>query len=91
LPFIAGYKPRGISQLLLRKVVQQHVLDHADELKGLIDALEEVKSPSEQSFMARLVEPPTVLEIVHLETGGDQPASLTMGTVIAISACSTAV
>ena len=28
LPFVAGYKPRGNSQLLLRKAVQQYLTSH---------------------------------------------------------------
>lgn len=59
LPFIQGYKPRGNSQLLLRQVVQQHVLDHTQDLERVVDALEEARPAGEASFVARLVDPPT--------------------------------
>jgi len=58
LPFIQGYKPRGNSQLLLRQVVQQHVLDHTRDLERVVDALEEARPAGEASFVARLVDPP---------------------------------
>lgn len=45
LPFIPGYKPRGNSQLLLRKSVQQFVLRHTELVKQAVDALEEHKAP----------------------------------------------
>ena len=43
LPFIQGYKPRGNSQLLLRKAVQEYVIQHSVAVGKIVDALEEVK------------------------------------------------
>lgn len=63
LPYIQGYKPRGNAQLLLRKSVQRYVLENADRLKQVVDALEEVKLPQERTFKAVVVDPPQV-EIV---------------------------
>jgi hypothetical protein len=68
LPFISGYKPRGNSQLLLRQQVQRYLLDNHDFLKRIVDSLEEVKIPSEQSFKAVLVEPPPMEEVMRIES-----------------------
>lgn len=67
LPYIAGYKPRGNAQLLLRKVVQKFVLDQPEFLKGIVDGLEEVKSPAEKTFKVNLVEPPELEQVMRLE------------------------
>ena len=64
LPFIAGYKPRGNSQLLLRQAVQDVVLRDAQSLQETVDALEEVKTPEQRAFTAVLREPPPLLEVV---------------------------
>jgi len=58
LPYINGYKPRGNSQLLLRKSVQAYVLKHQQAVGAIVDALEEVKLPSEKTCLAALVEAP---------------------------------
>lgn len=58
LPYINGYKPRGNSQLLLRKSVQAYVLKHQQAVGAIVDALEEVKRPSEKTYLAALVEAP---------------------------------
>lgn len=58
LPYINGYKPRGNSQLLLRKSVQAYVLKHQQRVGTLVDALEEVKLPDEKTYLAALVEAP---------------------------------
>lgn len=58
LPYINGYKPRGNSQLLLRKAVQAYVLKHQQLVGTIVDALEEVKLPSDKSYLAALVEAP---------------------------------
>ncbi|NMZ60983.1 DUF3883 domain-containing protein [Pseudomonas nitroreducens] len=58
LPYINGYKPRGNSQLLLRKSVQAYVLKHQQAVGAIVDALEEVKLPSEKTYLAALVDPP---------------------------------
>jgi len=58
LPYINGYKPRGNSQLLLRKSVQAYVLKHQQAVGAIVDALEEVKLPSEKTYLAALVEAP---------------------------------
>jgi len=58
LPFIQGYKPRGNSQLLLRKSVQEYVTRHSAEVSEIVDALEEVKTPAEKTYSAVLVNSP---------------------------------
>lgn len=58
LPYINGYKPRGNSQLLLRKSVQAYVLKHQQAVGAIVDALEEVKLPSKKTYLAALVEAP---------------------------------
>lgn len=58
LPFIQGYKPRGNSQLLLRKAVQEYVIQHSVAVGKIVDALEEVKTPAEKSYLAVLVDSP---------------------------------
>ncbi|MCY1285723.1 hypothetical protein D9M69_363070 [compost metagenome] len=58
LPFIQGYKPRGNSQLLLRKAVQDYVLQHSAVVGKIVDALEEVKSPAEKTYSAVVVDAP---------------------------------
>lgn len=60
LPFIPGYKPRGNSQLLLRKEVQRFVLDHPELVRQIVDAMEEDRTPGEKRFKAVLVEPPEI-------------------------------
>ncbi len=67
LPFIAGYKPRGNSQLLLRKAVQKFVLGKTELLRKIVDALEEVKSPAEKQFKAVLVDAPPIEIVVQLQ------------------------
>ena len=60
LPFIGGYKPRGNSQLLLRKAVQRFILDHTGLVGQVVDALEAVKPFYEKQFRTVLVDaPPT--------------------------------
>lgn len=58
LPYINGYKPRGNSQLLLRKSVQAYVLKHHQAVGTIVDALEELKLPGETTYLAALVEAP---------------------------------
>lgn len=58
LPYINGYKPRGNSQLLLRKSVQAYVLRHQQAVGAIVDALEEVRLPIEKTYLAALVEAP---------------------------------
>lgn len=62
LPFIHGYKPRGNSQLLLRKAVQEYVLGHSADVGKIVDALEEVKTPAQKSYSAVVVESPVMEE-----------------------------
>lgn len=64
LPYINGYKPRGNSQLLLRKSVQAYLLKYQQEVGSIVDALEEVKLPSEKSYLAALVKAPAREELV---------------------------
>jgi hypothetical protein len=70
LPFIPGYKPRGNSQLLLRKAVQQFVLGQADLVREVVDALEEVKPPTEKQFRAVLVDAPAIEVVARLRPAG---------------------
>lgn len=69
LPFIPGYKPRGNAQLLLRKAVQNFVLNNADLLRRIVDAMEDMKSAESQTFKAVLVEPPTVELVLKPSVG----------------------
>jgi hypothetical protein len=68
LPFIPGYKPRGNSQLLLRKVVQKFIIDKTDLVRNVVDALEDVKAPAEQQFRAVLVDAPAIELVVQLQS-----------------------
>lgn len=68
LPFIPGYKPRGNSQLLLRKAVQKYILDQAGLVSQVVDALEEVKTPANRQFNAVLVDAPAMSTVVQLQT-----------------------
>ncbi len=70
LPYIQGYKPRGNAQLLLRKAVQKHVLEHAETIRDIVDAMEELKAPSERKFRAVVVTPPKLETVARpLEQG----------------------
>ena len=62
LPFIQGYKPRGNSQLLLRKAVQDYLLRYSGDVSKIVDVLEEVKTPAQRSYSAALVESPIMAE-----------------------------
>lgn len=66
LPFISGYKLRGNSQLLLRKAVQKFILDKADLVSHVVDALEDVKSPADMQFKAVVVDAPAMSAVVQL-------------------------
>ncbi|WP_336333203.1 DUF3883 domain-containing protein [Pseudomonas putida] len=68
LPFIQGYKPRGNSQLLLRKSVQDYVLQHSADVGKIVDGLEEVKTPAQKSYAAALVQSPVMEERQRLVT-----------------------
>ncbi|MNF50180.1 hypothetical protein D3C84_314700 [compost metagenome] len=62
LPFIQGYKPRGNSQLLLRKTVQEYVTRHSAVVGKIVDALEEVKTPTQKTYSAVVVDSPIMEE-----------------------------
>lgn len=66
LPFISGYKPRGNSQLLLRKAVQKFILDQADLVSHVVDALEDVKAPADMQFRAVVVAAPAMSTVIQL-------------------------
>jgi hypothetical protein len=68
LPSIAGYKPRANAQLPLRKAVQRFVLERADVVQQIVDALEEVKTPDEAKFRARVVAPPKIEMVAKVES-----------------------
>ena len=67
LPFIAGYKPRGNSQLLLRKAVQTFILDQTDLDSHVVDALQDVRLPSQTQLRAVVVDPPAMRVVAQLE------------------------
>lgn len=71
LPFVPGYKPRGNSQLLLRQVVHKYVLDHAQDMRQIIDRLQDLIQPRDRSFVARVVDPPKLQRTSRLAQ--DQP------------------
>jgi len=60
LPFIAGYKPRGNSQLLLRKAVQKFLVDKADLVCQVVDAFEDIVAPEERKYRAVVVDAPPI-------------------------------
>ncbi len=68
LPFISGYKPRGNSQLLLRKAVLKFILDRGDLVRHVVDALEEVKPQNEKQFRAVLVDAPAVELVAQVQS-----------------------
>ncbi len=68
LPFISGYKPRGNSQLLLRKAVQKFILEKSDLVRHVADALEEVKAPAEKQFRAVLVDAPAIELVAQIQS-----------------------
>lgn len=68
LPFISGYKPRGNSQLLLRKAVQKFILDRGDLVRHVVDAFEDVTIPAEKQFRAVLVDAPPIELVVQLQS-----------------------
>jgi hypothetical protein len=68
LPFIAGYKPRGNSQLLLRKAVQKFVLDKPDVLARIVDSFEDAQLPEKQRFRAIVVKAPTLQSVAEVQT-----------------------
>lgn len=67
LPFISGYKPRGNSQLLLRKAVQKFILDNADLVRHVVDALEDVTAPANKQFRAVLVAAPAIEVVTRVQ------------------------
>ncbi|CAN7779785.1 DUF3883 domain-containing protein [Variovorax sp. LjRoot84] len=73
LPFIPGYKPRSNAQLLLRQAVQQFVLDHPGLLSHVVDAMEEVKTPAQQTFHASVVAPPRLESVVQVKKDEPKP------------------
>lgn len=70
LPFIEGYKPRGNSQLLLRQEIQTFILANPSLVRDIVDALEEVKTPTENSFKAVLMKPPKVEAVAKAASTG---------------------
>ena len=67
LPYISGYKPRGNSQLLLRKAVQTFLLSRGDLVNHVVDALEDVKSPADKQFRAVVVDAPAMSAVIQLQ------------------------
>lgn len=70
LPFIPGYKPRGNVQLLLRKAVQKFVLEHSNAVRKIVDMLEDISTPAEETFKAVIVAPPTTEVVAKVEVIG---------------------
>jgi hypothetical protein len=73
LPFISGYKPRSNAQLLLRQTVQRFVLDHSNLVGHVVDAMQEVKTPAQQSFHASVVAAPTLETVVQIKSDEATP------------------
>ena len=69
LPFIAGYKPRGNSQLLLRKAVQQFLVDRCDLMRLVVDAFEDVRAPLEKLYRAVVVDAPPIKMVAQADHG----------------------
>jgi hypothetical protein len=67
LPFIPGYKPRGNAQLLLRKAVQRHVLEQADAMRDIVDAMEETRPPEQKAFKAVVMKPPALITVTRAD------------------------
>lgn len=65
LPYIDGYKPRGNSQLLLRKVVQEYILKYPSTIGKIIDSFEEFTPAKLQTFKAVLVDPPPLEQVLR--------------------------
>lgn len=61
LPFISGYKPRGNSQLLLRKAVQKFLLAGPGFISLIVDAFEDIRTPAEIEYRAVVVDAPTIV------------------------------
>lgn len=72
LPFISGYKPRGNSQLLLRKAVQKFILDRGDLVGHVANALEEVKGPAEKQYQAVLVNAPAIELVAQFQSAAQR-------------------
>lgn len=66
LPFISGYKPRGNSQLLLRKTVQKFLQDRSDLVRLVVDAFEDVRVPAKKQYRAVVVDAPAIEVVVQL-------------------------
>jgi len=75
LPNIAGYKPRGNTQLLLRKAIQTFLLRESTLVSGIADAFEAVKAPEQRTYTAVLVEAPRV-EVAPRETHVGNPVRI---------------
>ncbi len=65
LPFVRGYKPLGNAQLLLRQAVQEYLSKNTESLHRVVDALEEVKTPAQRTFLAVLSDPPPLEDVVR--------------------------
>jgi hypothetical protein len=72
-PYIPGYKPRGHAQLLLRKMVQQHIQRDQGDLARIVDALQELTPQADRRFTARVVDPPTPVELDANEEPAPRP------------------
>lgn len=68
LPYISGYKPRGNSQLLLRKAVQKFLIEKADLVRNVVDAFEDVKAPAERQYRAVVVDAPPIEVVAKVST-----------------------
>jgi hypothetical protein len=69
LPFVSGYKPRSNVQHLLRQLVQTYVSNHKVEVLDIVEAFEEVKTPGQHTYAARLVSAPDVEIVPARELG----------------------
>lgn len=76
LPWVDGYKPRGNAQLLLRKAVQAYILTRASEVEGIVDSLEDVKTPGEQQYRAVVIDAPSVEDVAQVGPRARLPRKL---------------
>jgi hypothetical protein len=67
LPFISGYKPRGNSQLLLRKAVQKFLVDKADLVHQVVDSFEDAIAPEKKQYRAVVVDAPPIDVVAEVQ------------------------
>ncbi|MFJ3047284.1 DUF3883 domain-containing protein [Herbaspirillum chlorophenolicum] len=63
LPFINGYKPRHNVQSLLRQEIENYIRSNSKQIEEIVDAMEEMQEPHQQTFEGVLVDPPAASTI----------------------------